>query len=112
MEKAGLEMAWWFDAALRLNGPFYDVVVAGDPADAATRALAATVTRLLPPHVTLARVPAAGPSVELAVILPATTGKIASAGEPCAYVCEHGTCLEPVQEPDALREQLLAVWVR
>ncbi len=60
MEKAGLEMAWWFDAALRLNGPFYDVVVAGDPADAATRALTATVTRLLPPHVTLSRVPAAG----------------------------------------------------
>jgi hypothetical protein len=112
MERAGLEMAWWFDAALRLNGPFYDVVVAGDPADAATRALAATVTRLLPPHVTLARVPAAGPSVELAVILPATTGKIARGGEPCAYVCERGACLDPATEPNALREQVLAGWVR
>jgi len=112
MEKAGLEMAWWFDAALRLNGPFYDVVVAGDPADAATQALAATVTRLLPPHVALARVPTTGPSPGLVAMLPATTGKIAREGKPCAYVCEHGACLEPATEPDALREQLLAGWAR
>ncbi len=112
MEKAGLEMAWWFDAALRLNGPFYDVVVAGDPADAATRALTATVTRLLPPHVTLARVSAAGASADLAALLPAATGKVARDGGPCAYVCEHGACLEPATDPDALREQLLAGWAR
>jgi len=112
MEKAGLEMAWWFDAALRLNGPFYDVVVAGDPADAATRALIATVTRLLPPHVALARVPAAGPSAGLAALLPATAGKTAPDGRSCAYVCEHGACLEPAAEPDALREQVLAGWAR
>jgi uncharacterized protein YyaL (SSP411 family) len=45
-------------------------------------------------------------------MLPATTGKIAPGGQPCAYVCEHGACLDPATEPDALREQILAGWVR
>src|SRR5690606_9655673 len=33
----GLEMANWLDAALLSNGPFYELVVAGDPADPVTQ---------------------------------------------------------------------------
>jgi hypothetical protein len=112
MEKGGLEMAWWFDAALRWNGPYYDVVIAGDANDTHATALAATVLRRLPSHVALARVPAAGPEAAMSALLPPLAGKHAVNGCATAFVCEQGACLEPTSEIEALREQVMAGWER
>ncbi len=112
LKRAGLEMAWWLDAAARLIGPMYEVVVAGDAADRAAAALCAAALKKLPPHVALARVPAAGAGEELAALLPPAAGKAAPGGRPTAWVCERGTCLEPTTEPEALTRQILRGWAK
>ena len=105
-----LEMAGWFDAAEKLLGPFYDVVVAGDPQDERTRDLLAAVHRRLPGHVILAPVPAAGAGEELARLAPAVAQKTTVDGRPTAYVCQFGSCQEPTGDPARLAEQLADGW--
>jgi len=112
LHRAGMEMAWWYDAAQLLQGPFYEVVIAGDPADERTDVLVRTVQRLLPAHAVLVRVPAAGPDTETTALLPPTEGKTARSGVPTAYVCQFGTCKRPVTEAAALRDQLMEGWYR
>jgi uncharacterized protein YyaL (SSP411 family) len=43
---------------------------------------------------------------ELASLIPWLEGKPAAAGQPTAYVCEHGTCELPTGDPETLRHQL------
>ncbi|MFO7652227.1 MAG: thioredoxin domain-containing protein [Candidatus Krumholzibacteriia bacterium] len=107
-----LEMAVWFDVAQKLVGPFYDVVVAGDPRAEDTRALVAAVHRRLPSHVVLAPVPATGADPDLAGLAPAVAQKPARDGRATAYVCRFGSCEEPTSEPDRLVEQLTEGWSR
>ncbi len=107
-----MEMAWWADAALLLAGPCYEVVLAGDPGDAAAEALARAYGAALPPHAVLARVPAAGPDGDLAALLPATAGKTVVEGAAAAYVCRFGACLEPARDPATLSAQLRSGWAR
>ena len=39
-------------------------------------------------------------------LIPWLEGKPAAAGQPTAYVCEHGTCELPTGNPEILRQQL------
>jgi uncharacterized protein YyaL (SSP411 family) len=83
-----------------------EVVVVGDPADPATRALlAAAAAEPWPPCVVIA----ASDPATAALDLPATRGRGLLAGRPTAYVCEHGTCRLPVTDPAALRAELAAL---
>ncbi len=86
-------------------GPVREVAVVGDPAAAATRALAeeVTVRRYLPNHVLAVGDPAddaARDAVALLLERPQLEGK------PTAFVCERFTCRLPVVDASALAEQL------
>jgi len=110
MNRAGLDMAWWHDAALKFLGPFYEVVVSGDPGSGDTRALWNTVRGGLHPHVAMATVPPAGPAPELEGLLPSAKNKVASSGKATAYACQLGTCMQPTGDPAVLKSQILQGW--
>ncbi len=110
MHRAGLEMAWWHDAALKFLGPFYEVVVSGDPASGDTRALTNTVRRGLHPNVVMATMPLAGPTPELEGLLPSTKSKMARSGKATAYICRLGSCKQPTGDPAVLKNQILQDW--
>lgn len=110
MEQAGLEMAWWNDAALRLLGPFYQVVVAGDWNEPRTQELVQTARQLRAPHVVVIHVPAQGPDEQLATLLEPARGKTSAGQSPVAYVCQYGSCRAPTSDPAHLRAQLLEGW--
>jgi uncharacterized protein YyaL (SSP411 family) len=112
LERVGLEMACWADVAAKYNGPFYEVIIAGEsPADQDAE-LTATVLRMLPANAVLVQVPASGPDAELAALLPPASGKQAAPEGAVAYVCEYGACQEPTSDPAQLRQQLLRDWVK
>ena len=76
-----------------------EIVIVGDPAAPATRALQAEVAhRLVPASVTLV-------ASDADDTIPLLAGRSAR-DAPTAYVCEHYACREPVTSSDALRAQL------
>ncbi|MCK9996514.1 MAG: thioredoxin domain-containing protein [Candidatus Krumholzibacteria bacterium] len=110
LERAGMGMAWWFDAAARLIGPYHDVVIAGDPADPATIALSRTILELLPASAVISLIPADGADKDLLAVAPALDGKKSVNGAPTAFVCEFGICQAPTSDPDTMRTQILQGW--
>jgi uncharacterized protein YyaL (SSP411 family) len=110
MKKARLEMAWWHDAAMKFQGPFYDVVISGDPDSADTRALVGTVRNSLLPNAVLSTTPPAGPAPELEALLPSARNKTARSGKATAYVCRLGSCKQPTSDPSVLKSQILEGW--
>ncbi len=107
LDRAGLEMAWWFDAAARVNGPYHDVVIAGDSSDGA---LARAVLEQLPASAVVSFIPAKGAGKDLLALAPALDGKTALEGKATAYVCEFGVCQAPTTDPGQMREQMLRGW--
>ncbi len=112
MKRLGLNMAGWFDLAEKLAAPYYEVVVAGDPAAAGTRALTRAFHGLGLTHAVLTTVPAGGPDAATLEALPITENKSALGGKATAFVCQHGKCKEPTSDPNVLRKQLLEGWKR
>ena len=108
--KADLEMACWLDAALLLSGPFYEVVLAGDPADPSLAELVRIYDRMLPPHAVLSRTAAGGPDSEQLALMPPLAGKTAPNGRSAAYVCLHGACLAPATSAADFARKLGAGW--
>lgn len=106
LERAGLEMAWWFDAAGKMVVPFHDVVIAGDPSDPRTKELTSALMARMPVNAVLSRVPAGGAGVDLLKIAPALAGKAAQDGQPTAYVCEFGTCKNPTSNIEVMLDLL------
>ncbi len=112
LERAGLEMACWMDAAALLLGPCHLVVIAGEPDGSAETPLTTALLRRLPAGAVLARIPAGGSDAALAALAPHVAGKKAQAdGRAVAYVCEHGTCHEPTTDPAKLLELAFQGWV-
>ncbi len=80
-------------------------MVIGDPADAATAALADRARRVLAPEDgVIVAAPGAAPPASLD---PAWfAGREAIGGRPAAYLCRGTTCSLPVTEPDSLGSPL------
>jgi len=112
LEKAGLEMAWWVDAAVKLIGPYHDVVIAGDREDENTRRPTSAVLTLLPASAVVSLVPAGGAPADLVALAPVLEGKTAAAGDATAYVCEYGTCQAPTSDSAQVRKQVLRGWMK
>jgi uncharacterized protein YyaL (SSP411 family) len=84
--------------------PTQEVVIVGDPADAATQALIAEVSRsFAPSRVVLLLRPGGGPLADL----PLALGREQIGGRPTAYVCRNYACRMPVADAAALRAELL-----
>jgi uncharacterized protein YyaL (SSP411 family) len=112
MHRASLEMAWWLDGALKLTGPYYEVVIAGASDSEDTRGLIETFHRLHPAHAVLASVPPTGPNGDVAELLPPAANKTALDGRATAYVCLFGACKAPTTDPSVMRTQILEGWTR
>jgi uncharacterized protein YyaL (SSP411 family) len=105
MARSGLETAWWFDAAEKLEGPSYEVVVAG-----ASGSLVDAFRKLHPSHAQLVTIPAEGPGGRALELMPPLAGKRALDGAPTAYVCRFGACKKPTSDVSVLRRQILEGW--
>ncbi len=110
IERSQMEMAGWLDVAQSYLGPFYEVIIAGDPAAAETAEMVSAFRKLLPPHAVLVTVPGSGASEEIAALLAPAAGKTAVNGKATAYVCRLGACRLPTSDPDDMRAQLLEGW--
>lgn len=109
--QVGESMSATLDAAALYWGPFYEVVIAGDPKAAATAALKQVAWRALYPHTVTVQVAADGPRAEVLRALPSTAGKTAINARPTAYVCKFGSCKRPTQSAAKLADQVLTGWI-
>ena len=110
MRKSGLEMAWMMDGALKLIGPYYELVIAGDPKSEITQDLASAFRRYFPSHAVILMIPAGGIDKSESDILASAADKKAIAGNPTAYVCKFGTCKLPTNDPAVMLKQLMEGW--
>ena len=83
----------------------HEVVIVGDPADEATRALRDEATRRYAPNDALLIIDP-GQNDEASAAWPLLQGRTLVDGKPAAYVCENYACQLPVTEPEALAAQL------
>jgi uncharacterized protein YyaL (SSP411 family) len=83
-----------------------EVVIAGDPADARTRALVREIAARSDAEALPVLLPAEGAPPDLVRAFPALAGKVALGGEPTAYVCRRGACDAPAHDVAALRDRL------
>ncbi len=87
-------------------GPSYEVVIAGSPNQAETRAFLQMLrSRFLPNTVVLLRDTDADP-LPLARIAPFTEPMTAINGKPAAYVCSNFTCAAPATDAEAMLRAL------
>jgi len=100
----------WLDVALLSAGPAYEVVIAGEPSDAAP--LYTAYGHTLPPWAMPVRVPGDGAPAALYAALPALEGKTKGKNPTRAFVCDRSICQAPTSDPAVLREQLLRGWQR
>jgi uncharacterized protein len=112
LQKTGLECAAWFDAALRLNGPFYDIVIAGSRGAPLMEELHRAALDNLSPWTVLSQIPADGAGETLLNLSPVLLGKSADAGGATAYVCQFGTCQAPTSDPARVRKQVARGWIK
>jgi uncharacterized protein YyaL (SSP411 family) len=112
VSRSGLSTAGWATVALMLQGPFYDVVFAGDPASKDMKGLRAAYAKLSPTWGVSSAVPAAGPGKDQLQRMPPLAAKTARDGAARAYVCIRGTCKKPTGDPAELRSQVLDGWTR
>jgi len=112
LDRGGLELAGWLDAVACIVGPYYDVVIAGDPTDDTTQRLSRAFLSQMPASGVLSRVPADGPSPELKKLAPALADKKAVDGQAIAYVCEFGTCQAPTADPAVMMTQVMKGWAK
>ena len=105
LERGGLEVAGWLEALALAVRPPYVVVVAGDGADPATRALVDEARRGQRADV-LAVPPTDDVHAHPAALAPALADKPMQGDRPTAYVCRGRTCGAPAHDIQTLRGQL------
>ena len=95
MKNNGMEMAWWFDAAMKIVYPFYDVVIVDNPE------LVETYRKFASANAVLAIIDSSkwetGKFTALDSKLP---------GSGLGYVCQFGTCKKPATTSEELISQL------
>jgi len=92
-------------AAALVVHPTREVVVVGDPAAPDTRALVATLRGAYAPETSTLLVPA-GDRAELETLAPFVAGMPPRDGRAAAYLCQNGTCEEPITDPAVLAKRL------
>jgi hypothetical protein len=110
LDRAGLDMAGWLAAALRLESPLHEVVVAGAADDPRTAEILASVRRPLSPGVVSVALPADGPQASLVDLAPAMAGKVAPERAATAWVCQQGVCQAPTDDPGVVRAEIGRGW--
>ena len=93
----------WLSAAHLAVEGIDELAIAGDPDDAATRALAGVASDGFRPNLVLAV--AADP---VSSVVPLLADRTLVDGRPTAYLCRDFACRLPVTDPTALLEQLSA----
>ena len=83
-----------------------DLVIAGDPADAGTRALLDAARRLYLPGLLILIRPPGRAGEELDEVAPAARGRVSRDGRATAYLCTGAACFPPVSDPGDLLEKL------
>ncbi len=111
LDRAGLDMAAWWDLALLAGGPFREVVITERETDEG-RELLETINKLLPPYAVCSAFHGARPPEALLDLAPPLKDKQSVEGSATVFVCEHGACQEPTREPQRLLEQLRYGWCR
>ena len=107
-----INMARWLDVALLSEGPFYEVVIAGDAADPATQNMLRQVKELNPPYAVVVTVAAAGADAAMQSQLPIVVARTAINGKATAYVCQRGSCKQPTQDAAELLAQITEGWTK
>ncbi|MDP8206078.1 MAG: thioredoxin domain-containing protein [Candidatus Electryonea clarkiae] len=110
VNKSGLEMALWLDVAQNYEGPFHEVIIAGQLDDNNTNAMINVFRGLLPSYAVLTLIPPDGPDKKMQTIIPSTVEKTMLNGETTVYVCEFGSCKAPTNDPEEFKQQLLEGW--
>lgn len=110
MSYQSIDMVWWQDAALMYAGPFYQVVVAGNPRSTKHRQLTDTLRAYTAPFVFLLEEPPTGFTHRHDALLPAIRNERKTTTQATAYVCQPGTCMAPTQQPEELHKQLHSDW--
>lgn len=110
MRRAGLEMAGWYDAALRHLGPLYELVVAGDLEDGQPGELLATVLRLQSPGVVVTSIPADGPTKGQEAQAPLLKPMANRNKLPILYTCQRGMCQAPSPNVKEFNKLYLGSW--
>ena len=111
LSQSGLGVAGWTRVALRAQGPFYEVVLAGEPGDVRA-ALEAAWRELNPTWAVRVDLPRRGASKALAELAPTLGSKAAKGKVAMAYVCLEGVCKAPTSSPATFKQQLLEGWLR
>ena len=106
--KSGLGMGGWASVGLRNEGPFYEVVIAGEGEQ--RTALEDAWRSLKPTWAVKVDVPSGGLSETLSQALPPARGKRAEVGKAKAYVCVRGACQKPTSNPKEFKGQLKLGW--
>ncbi|MFZ5586064.1 MAG: thioredoxin domain-containing protein [Thermodesulfobacteriota bacterium] len=87
-------------------GPAHEVVVAGDPADPATRELLQAAQRAFSPGLSLLLAPPGPAGDPVRELAPFCAGMSPVDGRPAAYVCTGQACQAPLTDPAALAAAL------
>jgi uncharacterized protein len=87
-------------------GPAYEVVVAGDPAAADTKAMLRELRRRYLPHVTVLLRPTDTMDPPITRLAPFTASQTSIGGRATAYVCEAGSCRLPATDIATMLKQL------
>ncbi len=87
--------------------PPIEVVIAGHRDKSDTGRLLEVVNSLFLPESTLLHNPGGIEGHDLATLLPSISGKEPAHDQALAYVCQGLTCLEPISDPNALRDALV-----
>ena len=93
--------AWWSAADFTL-GPVHEVAILGDPSETATQALLQPLWQSYYPRLVLAASPFPPPSSSPALL----QDRPLNNGLPTAYVCQGFVCQLPVNQPQAMLDQL------
>jgi uncharacterized protein YyaL (SSP411 family) len=101
-------MGGWASVALRNEGPFYEVVIAGDGVQ--RDALESAWRSIKPTWAVKVDVPAGGLPKSLEQDLVPARGKLAELGKAKAYVCVRGACQKPTSDPKEFIAQLSLGW--
>ena len=87
-------------------GNTQDLIIAGDPADAGTRALIDAARKKYLPGLFILIRPPGSAGEEAEAIAPVARGRNSPEGRATAYLCTGSACLPPVSDPGGLFEEL------